>query len=137
MTDKTVEYEQAVSTYRFYHEYRMKVLNYTIVLNGALIVIASEHLNTIIGKLMVASLAIVLTLLMLGIEIRTINFANNVWESIVKIEDTLGYEFMTILHKRAKTKGITQRIYIWVFYIVLCILWFLYMGVVFFGESTP
>lgn len=120
--DKKNEYEQAVTMYRFYHDYRMKILNYTLAFNAALLVVAIQHINSTPGKVLISVVAILATLMMLGFEMRTIRFANLIWERIAAIEKELGFATMSMLKE---SKGTPQRVYVRLLYLLLLLIWIL------------
>ena len=128
MSSKFVEYEQAAETYRFFHEYRMKILNFTLALNAALLVVVVQHIHTNIGQIIVSVFSMLASLALFGFEIRTIRIAHAIWDVCVELESNLSMSALTKLRNFGHT-GIPQRYYVWVTYsMVLCIWIFVLVG---------
>lgn len=122
MKGEEVEYEQAILSYRFFHEYRMRTLNFCIALNAAMLVVVVQHVKSAIGQMMISLLAVMATLAFLGMEIRTIQFANRLWSELAELEKKLGYNTMTRLWDFAK-QGTPQRYYVRALYGVILVIW--------------
>ena len=120
--DKKTEHEQAVTMYCFYHDYKMKILNYTLAFNAALLVVAIQYISSTPGKVLISIVAILATLMMLGFEIRTIRFAYLIRKRIVTIEKELGFATMSTLKE---SKGTPQRVYVRLIYFLLLLIWIL------------
>lgn len=123
MSAKEIEYEESLKTFRFYHDYRMKVLNFTIALNAALLVIVIQHIQNPSGKTIISCFSLVATLALLGLEIRTINLANQVWRLSTEMEKDLQLSLMTSLYDYANDHGIPQRYFVWLLYGIIVFVW--------------
>ena len=121
--EKDSEYIEAVTTYRFYHDYRMKILNFTLTFNGVLLVLVAEHIQVLLAKDIVAFFAIGTTILLLGFEMRTIRFANFIWSEVERLESAHGLSTMSALKTYAEGNGIPQRYYVWLIYSLIFLVW--------------
>jgi hypothetical protein len=106
MEAKITEYTEAINTYKFYHDYRMRILNYMLTLNAALFIIVGEHVSKATVRMAIGSFSIFATLTLMALEVRTIRFANVVWDNIENLEKEHECQVMTNLRKYTKSKGV-------------------------------
>ena len=120
---KQLEYEQAIQFYRFYHDYRMKILNFTLAINAALLVIAIQHITKPSGQFMVSIFSLVATISLLGFEVRTISFANLMLKITQEYERGFESKLMTQFNQYAANNGIPQRYFVWIVYYLIIGMW--------------
>lgn len=118
----TVEYEQALLSYRFFHEYRMRALNFCIALNAAMIYAVVQHVKVTAGQVALSMLAMVATAAFLGLELRSINLAGQLWGRIRELEAQLGYCAMSKVWQFSMS-GIPQRYFIRAIYGAILLVW--------------
>jgi len=120
---KQMEYEQSLQFYRFFHDYRMKILNYTIAFNAAMLVIVVQHIDKLNGQIALSLFSILVTSVLLGFEIRTINFANKIWDIAKNKEEKLELTLMSEFSEYADNNGIPQRYFVWAIYLIIGVVW--------------
>jgi len=123
LTNKQAEYTEAITTYRFFHDYRMKIFNFFLVFNGILLSSVFTYIKDEYGKALISLFAITVCVIMWFFEKRTINAANNILNSVVNLESELNFSTITNLKNYADTHGISQRNLVSLFYFVTTILW--------------
>ncbi|MEE8059224.1 MAG: hypothetical protein V3T17_15515 [Pseudomonadales bacterium] len=128
-----IEYEIATQTYRFFLDHRMKMLNYALALNAALLVISVQYITDQIGTIYLSTFAVIATLLFLGFEVRTMQMANTVWDRLIELEGTLKYNTFIKMRDKIDSSGIPQRYYIRGVYVLFVIIW---VGVVYYRWNT-
>jgi hypothetical protein len=119
----SVEYIEAVATYRFYHEYRMRILQTALTLNGVFFLVVTTYLEESTPLLISSIFAGVASTALLMLEVRTVAFANNVWSSIRDIESALAFSTFSKLHEFAAKSGPPQRFWIRIVYYVIILTW--------------
>lgn len=120
---KEVEYEQAIQFYRFYHDYRMKILNFTLAINAALLVIVIQHITKTSGRFIVSFFSLIATISLLGFEMRTIKLGLIMLEITKEYENDLDARLMTTFSNYAKNNGIPQRHFVWGVYLLIVGMW--------------
>ena len=123
MNNNVTEYENATQTYRFFLDHRMKMLNYALAFNAALLVISVQYVKDPISSIFLSVFSIVATALFLGFELRTIQITNIIWERLMEIENDLGYNTFTKIHEVINNSGVPQKKYIRAVYILLILVW--------------
>jgi hypothetical protein len=119
---RIAEYSEAVSMYRFYHEYRMQILNYTITLNAALLVFSGEFVSNALVLRLTAAFAVMATAVLLALELRTVGFANAMWDVVEELEGKLDLTAMSTL-RRWSRRGVPQRYWVWALYTTIGAIW--------------
>ena len=71
---KEIEYQEAASSFRYFHDSRMKLLNFFLTFNGVLLIVGLGYLKSKFAHFSISIFALIVSVLMLGVELRTIFF---------------------------------------------------------------
>ena len=126
------EYKEALSLYKFYHEYRMKILHFQVIFTGVALASVFSYISERYGQILLSIFSMLVTLLNLSIECRSIQLAHVMINHAVGIERRIGFE--TATKKQNVRSGIPQRFAIRAFYVISILLWLVILVSLFFLE---
>jgi hypothetical protein len=125
-----LEYTEALSLWKFYHDYRQKIFQYFLLFNGAFLtlilsnkLVLEQNILTKPGQFWLAIFAALTTVTIFCTELRTIQLSDNLDKRIRILERCLSFSIMT----NKIEFGIQQR---WFFRIFYCLNFALWLGII-------
>lgn len=97
--NKETEYRESLASYRFFHEYRIKIFGFFITFNGALISVVSVYAKSFEGQIAISIFAILASIMSLISEMTVTYAARHFAQSAKSLEDELGFIMMTKLRE--------------------------------------
>ncbi len=123
MSHKIVEYEQALIFTRYFLDYRTKVFGFNVTINGILLTVVLTHASTATAKLSLSVFAIIVLLISLMTEIRSIRIADEYRKVAIEIENELGLSAVTKAHGVVGEHFITLRLLFRSMYALMVLFW--------------
>lgn len=125
MQGNELEYEQVLNFIRYFLDYRIKIFNFYVLLNGGLLTVTFTYIDQLGGRLIISVFAAVISVIALLADKRCVSIADYYREAAMRLERQLGFADIQEVHKICMKPGIRFRfLFAWL-YCLLMIIWIL------------
>ena len=125
MRGNELEYEQVLNFVRYFLDYRIKIFNFYVLLNGALLTVTLTYINQLGGRIIISAFAAVISVIALFADKRCVSIADHYREAAMRLERQLGFADIQEVHKICMEPGIRFRfLFAWLYYLLM-IIWIL------------
>jgi len=124
MSNNKFEYEQVLQFLRYFLDYRIKIFNFYMVINGVLLTVTFTYIQSLGGRVAVSVFALIISLIAMLAEDRSGKIANYYREAAIDLEKDLELTRMTEVHKKSMSSTPFRALFKW-FYYMLMVLWLL------------